>query len=100
MKIHTITWMMARLKSGTAGTDLTGWSIIPYNERWVLHIPIGIIRNNPNQSNGTVFSYQWFTKWSSDGLALVNNLGKLFSFKSYEGVFVATNGPANGMTKH
>src|SRR5690606_12630709 len=32
----------------------------------------------------------------SDGIALVNN-GIVVEFLSYEGVFTATNGPANGM---
>jgi hypothetical protein len=33
-----------------------------------------------------------------DGIALVDNTGKSHSVLSYEGVFVATNGAANGMT--
>jgi hypothetical protein len=62
-----------------------------------------IIRNNANQSNGfgTVFvAISGLQNGAPDGLALVNNLGSVIQFLSYEGFFVTTNGPANGMMKH
>jgi endonuclease I/chitodextrinase len=89
--------------AGTAGTDLTGWSIIPYNGNGgASYLPIGNLSGIiPNQSNGfgTVFvAINALQNGAPDGLALVNNLGNVIQFLSYEGVFVATNGPANGMT--
>ncbi|EIA07806.1 endonuclease [Flavobacterium frigoris] len=89
--------------AGTAGTDLTGWSIIPYNGNGgAPYTPAGSLSGIiPNQSNGfgTVFvSINGLQNGAPDGLALVNNLGNVIQFLSYEGTFIATNGPANGMT--
>jgi endonuclease I/chitodextrinase/exonuclease III len=89
--------------AGTAGTDLTGWSIIPYNGNGgASYVPTGSLSGIiPNQSNGfgTVFvAINGLQNGAPDGLALVNNLGTVVQFLSYEGSFVATNGPANGMT--
>ncbi|WP_367771051.1 endonuclease [Flavobacterium sp. WC2421] len=89
--------------AGTAGTDLTGWSIIPYNGNGgASYTPIGSLSGViPNQSNGfgTIFvAISGLQNGAPDGLALVNNLGNAIQFLSYEGSFVATNGPAIGMT--
>jgi endonuclease I/chitodextrinase len=91
--------------AGTAGMDLTGWSIIPYNGAigsGASYTPIGALSGIiPNQSNGfgTVFvAINGLQNGFPDGIALVDNTGKAIQFLSYEGVFVATNGPANGMT--
>lgn len=89
--------------AGTAGTDLTGWSIIPYNGNGgVSYTPAGSLSGIiPNQSNGfgTVFvSINGLQNGAPDGLALVNNLGNVIQFLSYEGTFAATNGPASGIT--
>ena len=89
--------------AGTAGTDLTGWSIIPYNGNGgASYTPTGSLTGSiPNQSNGfgTVFvSINGLQNGAPDGLALVNNLGNVIQFLSYEGTFTATNGPAAGMT--
>jgi endonuclease I/chitodextrinase len=89
--------------AGTAGTDLTGWSIIPYNGNGgASYLPIGNLSGIiPNQSNGfgTVFiAINALQNGAPDGIALVDNTGKAIQFLSYEGVFVATNGAANGMT--
>jgi hypothetical protein len=76
--------------------------IIPYNGRWVSYTPTGTLSGIiPNQSNGfgTVFvSINGLQNGAPDGIALVDNTGKSHSVLSYEGVFVATNGAANGMT--
>ncbi|MDG2431294.1 endonuclease [Flavobacterium sp.] len=89
--------------AGTAGTDLTCWSIIPYNGAdGKTYNPVGTLSGIiPNQSNGfgTVFvAIAGLQNGSPDGIALVDATGKAVQFLSYEGVFVATNGPANGMT--
>jgi endonuclease I/chitodextrinase/endonuclease/exonuclease/phosphatase family metal-dependent hydrolase len=89
--------------AGTAGTDLTGWSIIPYNGNGgASYAPIGTLSGViPNQSNafGTVFvAMSGLQNGAPDGIALVDATGKAIQFLSYEGVFPATNGPANGIT--
>jgi hypothetical protein len=80
MKIHTITLDDGRGLNGTAGTDLTGWSIIPYNERWVLILQLGIIRNNAKSIKWFVEAISGLQNGAPDGLALVNNLGSVFNF--------------------
>ena len=88
---------------GPAGTVLTGWSVVLYNEtdrklynttqlsgtiaarcdgRGVVVIrPTGGIQNGPQ-----------------DGFALVNASGEIIEFLSYEGVLTAADGPAAGKT--
>ena len=89
--------------AGTAGTDLTGWTIVPYNgSGGANYTPIGTLSGTiPNQQNGfgTVYvSIVGLQNGAPDGLALVDNTGTVIQFLSYEGSFVATAGPANGMT--
>ena len=91
--------------AGTAGTDLTGWTIVPYNGAigsGASYTPIGTLSGTiPNQSNsfGTVFvAINGLQNGSPDGIALVDATGKAIQLLSYEGVFTATNGPASGMT--
>jgi len=87
--------------TGSAGTDLTGWSIVLYNG-----------------SNGTSYDTESLSSTLSDlgagcgievvtvvmqnggpdGFALVDDSGTVVEFLSYEGSFMATNGPASGMT--
>lgn len=90
--------------AGPAGLDLTGWTIVLYNGNGgasydTLNLS-GII---PNQQGG------YGTLWiglpvnglqngdPADGLALVAPSNTVVQFLSYEGSFVATNGPAAGM---
>jgi DNA/RNA endonuclease G (NUC1) len=90
--------------SAPAGTDLTGWSIVLYNglngasyDTDALSTPVPatcgtrgvVVLNYP--SNG-------IQNGAPDGLALVDGSGAVIEFLSYEGVFAATNGPANGLT--
>ncbi|MDG1871484.1 MAG: hypothetical protein P8I78_05925, partial [Flavobacterium sp.] len=89
--------------AGYAGTDLTNWTIVPYNgSNGSTYTPIGTFSGTiPNQSNGygTIYvAIPGLQNGSPDGLALVNPEGKAVQFLSYEGSFTATNGPANGMT--
>ncbi|MBU2061647.1 MAG: fibronectin type III domain-containing protein, partial [Bacteroidetes bacterium] len=89
--------------AGTAGTDLSNWFVIPYNGNGgASYTPVGELSGAiPEQSNGfgTVFvPISGLQNGAPDGLALVNNLGEVVQFLSYEGSFTATNGPANGMT--
>ena len=90
--------------AGTAGTDLTGWTIVLYNgSNGTSYDTDSLSGTIPNQSNGfgTVsISYptNGVQNGSPDGIALVDNLGNVVQFLSYEGTFTATNGPASGMT--
>ena len=86
--------------TGPPGTDVTGWSIVLYNG-----------------ANGTVYDTRTlsgmipaegaFTEeypsngiqnGSPDGFALVDDIGTLVEFLSYEGIFVAADGPADEVT--
>ena len=89
--------------AGTAGTDLTGWSIVPYNgSGGASYTPAGSLSGTiPNQQNGfgTVYvAIAGLQNGAPDGLALVDGTGTVIQFLSYEGAFTATNGAANGMT--
>jgi hypothetical protein len=91
--------------AGAAGTDLNGWSLHLYNgaggkvyKQWslssvladdtatgfgflLLDLPAGGLQNG-----------------SPDGIALVDALGLVQEFLSYEGMLTAVDGPAAGMT--
>lgn len=87
---------------GPAGTSLAGWSLVLYNGN-------GGASYNTQNLSGTipatcgargvvVVNYgSVIQNGSPDGVALVSPSG-VVEFLSYEGTFVATNGPANGMT--
>lgn len=89
--------------AGPAGKDLTGWSIVLYNGDggavYNTKILSGVI---PNLQAG--YGTVWFDyptngvqNGSPDGIALVASGDSVIQFLSYEGTFIATNGPANGM---
>ncbi|MBV6443676.1 MAG: hypothetical protein EPGJADBJ_05459 [Saprospiraceae bacterium] len=89
--------------AGTAGVDLSSYSLFLYNGSgggtYGSMTLSGVI---PNQSNGfgtVAFTYpvNGLQNGSPDGVALVTG-GMVVQFLSYEGVFVAVGGPANGMT--
>ncbi|WP_026952476.1 DUF5689 domain-containing protein [Algoriphagus mannitolivorans] len=89
--------------AGPAGTDLTGWSIVLYNgANGVLYDTKTLSGTIPNVSNGfgfvtVTYPSNGIQNGAPDGMALVNN-GVVVQFLSYEGVFTAVGGPANGMT--
>ncbi len=87
--------------AGRAGTNLAGYTLYLYNGNgggtYGQTNLSGII---PNQSNGfgaISFSYppDGIQNGSPDGIALVK-AGTVIQFLSYEGVFTAVGGPANG----
>ena len=91
--------------AGTAGTNLSTYSLVLYNgtggASYNTLVLGGII---PNQANGfgtLCFGYpaNGIQNGAPDGVALVHDVmgGMVIQFLSYEGVFAATNGPANGM---
>ncbi|HEX6573516.1 MAG TPA: DNA/RNA non-specific endonuclease, partial [Gemmatimonadaceae bacterium] len=87
---------------GPAGKNLTGWSVVLYNQTGgavyntrVLSVTI------PDLCNGrgvVVVDYpsNGIQNGPEDGFALVNNNGQVVEFLSYEGTLTATNGPAAG----
>ncbi|PQJ95205.1 hypothetical protein CXB77_13085 [Chromatium okenii] len=92
---------------GTAGTDLTGWSLVLYNgadsELYDINstkLLLGTFGNQNNSGFGTlVFNYpqDGIQNGAPDGIALVNNLNTVVQFLSYEGSFTAVGGSANGL---
>ncbi len=88
--------------AGPAGTDLSLYSIELYNgHTGTNYETISLYGIIPDQSNGVgtlsfapVGSIQ---NGSPDGMAVVRS-GVVIQFLSYEGTFMATTGPANGIT--
>lgn len=90
--------------AGPAGTDLTGWSLVLYNgSGGVVYSTTPLNGTIPAQQNGygTIFvSYptNGIQNGAPDGMALVDAANIVVQFLSYEGAFVATDGPAAGLT--
>lgn len=86
--------------AGSAGTDLTGWSLIAYNGNGgTSYATVNLSGSIPSQQSGLgtkSFSFSGLQNGSPDGIALVNASGELVQFISYEGSFTATNGAASG----
>lgn len=90
--------------AGTAGTDLTNWTLELYNGndgKVYNTINLGTLRvtidNEGNGYGAVSFSAPGLQNGSPDGIALVNN-GSVIEFISYEGSLTATDGPASGMS--
>ncbi len=88
--------------AGPAGLSLSGYSVVGYNGNGGgSYKTVNLSGVIPDQSNGhgvLSFSFSSMQNGGPDGLALVDGTGSVVEFLSYEGTFVATNGPANGMT--
>jgi endonuclease I len=87
--------------AGPAGTDLTGWSIVLYNgtggASYATYNLSGTITNTCAGFGVVSVLTPGIQNGSPDGIALVNGT-TVVQFLSYEGTFVASGGPANGMT--
>jgi hypothetical protein len=88
--------------AGSAGTDLADWSIVLYNGSTGLsYDTISLSGVIPNQENGfgtlVFYPHSGIQNGSPDGIALVAPANNVIQFLSYEGSFVANDGPANGM---
>ncbi|MEO0974863.1 MAG: hypothetical protein AAFX85_17380 [Pseudomonadota bacterium] len=81
----------------SAGTSLDGWSLVLYNGSngavYASNTLTGIVSDQVS-GVGTVFFALPGLQNGPDGLALVSNLGEVVQFLSYEGSFLATDGPA------
>ena len=90
--------------SGPAGTDLTGWRIVLYNGANGLvydnDLLSGVIPATCAPRGVVVLPYpaDGIQNGSPDGIALVDAAGTVVEFLSYEGVMVAADGPAMGLT--
>lgn len=99
--------------AGTAGTDLTGWSIAVYNGNGgglsgsMSPNPVPISGTIPNETDGMgavwfaiagIENGGWVEEPVPDGIALVDDTNTVIQFLCYEGTFMATAGPADGMT--
>jgi len=87
--------------AGAAGTNLAEWAVVGYNGNGgLVYDAILLSGTLPNQQNGygtLSFNYPDMQNGSPDGLALVDNGGSVIEFISYEGTFIAADGPAAGM---
>ncbi|MEM7273009.1 MAG: hypothetical protein AAF547_08030, partial [Actinomycetota bacterium] len=87
---------------GDAGTDLAGWSIVFYNgssdtSYATLNLS-GVIDDEGSGVSALFFLQSGIQNGAPDGLALVDDTGSVVEFLSYEGVFTASGGPADGLT--
>ncbi|MGA9534211.1 MAG: hypothetical protein WBR18_15950, partial [Anaerolineales bacterium] len=87
--------------AGPAGTDLAGWSLVLYNgSGGATYDTISLAGSIPDQQNGygtLAFSEAGIQNGSPDGLALIDSSNSVVQFLSYEGMFTAVGGPADGM---
>ena len=87
--------------AGTAGLDLSGYSLVAYNgSNGQAYSTTNLSGTVPSQQNG--FGTVWFPiaglqNGSPDGVALIDPSAGVVQFLSYEGTFVASEGPANGV---
>jgi DNA/RNA endonuclease G (NUC1) len=87
-----------------AGTDITGWSIVLYNGSggavYDTDLLTGLAQTACTESARFVVTLTYpsngIQNGSPDGIALVAPGGVVKEFLSYEGVFTAVGGPANG----
>jgi hypothetical protein len=96
--------------AGPAGTNLSGWSLALYSVSsgatlGTLYATIslsGVITDQDDGYGTRCFSVSGLQNGPQDGIALVNPMGQVVQFLSYEGSFTAAstpgNGPAAGMT--
>ncbi len=89
--------------AGPAGTDLSGWRVVPYNGNGgAAYNPEASLTGTLSDDTGTGFGFQEVSmpglqNGSPDGLALVDGAGAVVQFLSYEGTFTASGGPAGGL---
>jgi endonuclease/exonuclease/phosphatase family metal-dependent hydrolase len=88
--------------AGPAGKDLTGWSLVLYNgANGAVYNTTALSGTLANVSNGfgfftIAYPSNGIQNGAPDGMALVDN-GAVVQFLSYEGVFTAVGGAADGM---
>ncbi|MFG0329990.1 MAG: endonuclease [Phycisphaerales bacterium] len=87
--------------AGPAGTDLSNWLIVSYNGRngeWYKSTTLsGVIPDHENGFGAISFAISGLQNGAPDGIALVDPTNGVVQFLSYEGSFVAQDGPASGL---
>ncbi len=89
--------------AGFAATDLSGWTLQFYNgSGGTLYgvVDLGALGSIPNQDDGfgtLKVIGPAIQNGSPDGIALVDGVGTVIQFLSYEGSFEANDGPAAGL---
>ena len=85
-----------------AGTNLDNWQLLFYNgsngEVYKSLDLSGTINDQDNGYGVLDFPTSGIQNGPADAFALVNSLGDVLDFISYEGSLIATEGPANGLT--
>ena len=88
--------------TGPADVNLAGWSLVLYNlTGGAVYDTIALSGVLPDEGSGlgaAAFPIAAIQNGPNDGIALVEPLGSVVEFLSYEGTLTALNGPANGMT--
>lgn len=94
--------------AGPAGTDLGGWQLVLYSvssgaTQGTVYNTINLSGIVPDQDDGYgtltfALPTNGLQNGPQDGFALVNPQGQVVQFLSYEGAFMAQNGPAAGLT--
>jgi hypothetical protein len=88
--------------AGPAGTSVEGWTIVGYNGSTnTAYATIDLAGVIPDQGNcyGTLaFDFPELQNGAPDGLALVDAIGRVLQFVSYEGTMTASAGPASGLS--
>src|ERR671912_454333 len=92
--------------SAPAGTSLDGWQIVLYNGASTSRAAYdtktlsGVVPSTCGSRGVVVQTYpvNGIQNGDPDGIALVNPSGTVVEFLSYEGVFTAAGGAANGLT--
>jgi len=90
--------------AGPAGTNLSGWSLVLYNgatsASYNTRALAGTLADAGDGAGFLAESYptNGIQNGAPDGVALVDDLGSVVQFLSYEGSFTAAEGPAMGMT--
>ncbi|MEM9400889.1 MAG: ExeM/NucH family extracellular endonuclease [Pseudomonadota bacterium] len=87
-----------------AGVSLQGWEVVLYNgSNGATYNTVSLTGNTTNPSDGLEFlaitlPSNGLQNGAPDGIALVNPIGQVVQFLSYEGSFTAANGPAAGQS--
>jgi DNA/RNA endonuclease G (NUC1) len=91
---------------GPAGADVSGFSIVLFNgdiasgAAYNTQPLTGVLPTSCGTRGVLTVTYpsNGIQNGSPDGIALVNSLGQVLEFLSYEGAFTATSAPAAGLT--
>ena len=88
--------------AGPAGTDTSGWQLVAYNGNGGASYQTTNLSGTLTDQQGGIgtawYAISGLQNGAPDGIALVDPVGAVTEFISWEGSFTATNGPANGLT--